>query len=121
MSYCPSPGPPCYTEKSTSTGNAALQAYARILSPKSTEIAWQRKYFYNPIVSSIPITARIYDVNKSTVLVNFEEVLHHDLCNKDLMHYYVPQGLDKLENHTIVVYEFIENDNDHYEFKIQIL
>ena len=104
MSYCPSPGPPCYTEKSTSTGNAALQAYARILSPKSTEIAWQRKYFYNPIV-----------------LVNFEEVLDHDLCNKDLMHYYVPQGLDKLENHTIVVYEFIENDNDHYEFKIQIL
>lgn len=121
MVYCPSPGPPCYTQKSTSSSNIQLQANAKIHSQKSTEIAWQRKYFDNPIVSSIPISARIYDVNKSTVLVNFEEVLDHDLCNKDLMHYYVPQGLYKLENHTIVVYEFIENDNDHYEFKIQIL
>lgn len=98
-----------------------MQANARIVSKKSTEIAWRRKYFDNPIVSSIPIKARIYDVNKSTVLVDFEELLDHDVCSKDLIHYYVPKGLENLKNHSIVVYEFMENDNDYYEFKIQIL
>ncbi|MEP7321411.1 MAG: hypothetical protein ABI761_05805 [Saprospiraceae bacterium] len=48
---CPSPGPPCYTFEGS--------------------IKWNRRYFENPIVSDVEITAQILDMDSTTVLINF--------------------------------------------------
>ncbi|MEP7321414.1 MAG: hypothetical protein ABI761_05820 [Saprospiraceae bacterium] len=118
---CPYPGPPCTTERSTSSsGNQQLIRGLISGSSISTDIGWKRIYFNNPIVSAGKISARILDENKKTVLVNFKQVSKVDNPLKNGYFYYQPVGLENLAGKKFVIYELKEK-NRTYQFNIEIL
>ena len=118
---CPYPGPPCTTERSTSSsGSQILSRSSTAVSTKSTDIAWKRIYFNNPIVSADKISARILDENGKTELVNFKQASKAENPLKNGYFYYQPAGLDNLNGKSKVIYELKEK-NRTYKFLIEIL
>ncbi len=122
MPGCPYPGPPCYTLKSTTSGESNhFQSTANIETYKVTDIGWEQKYFKNPILSTEKIEVRIFDINKSKILVEFKEVTGKDnLLSLQGVYCYAPNQLGNLRGEKIVVYELKDSEGTH-EFKIQIL
>jgi predicted acylesterase/phospholipase RssA len=99
--YCPSPGPPCYTVMGS--------------------IAWERKYFDNPIVSDIPINyIRVLDKN-GNIILTFK--LSSSSIPDAHYYYYIPdpEELSKFPNEGMVTYVFDDGTTDSpYQFSIKI-
>ncbi len=137
MPNCPYPGPPCYTENSQPNPIHPFQSNAIPILDKVTDIAWKRKYFNNPIVSTIPIEVVIWDANKSKPLAAFKQVgekepqksknpyptTEHDDAKPiiDTLFYYELDNFNGIKKGMIVLYAFKEEKGDEYEFRIQVI